>query len=361
MTAGQADKNASTAPTVAPPSSAAALLLAAIVAALVTAFALSLALGAEWIPPGEICGILFGGSPANSPDAFIVWQVRLPKACAAVLAGAALAAAGLMMQTLFSNPLAGPYVLGIDAGASLGVAILVLATGDWGESASKLQEMIGQFGRAAAATVGAAGALGVVLAFNRRVRDNVTLLIAGLMFGHVSTAIISILLHDSGSERIKAYIAWTAGGFGEVTITKLWVFAPAVTAGLLLAGCLVKPLNALLLGETYAHSLGVHVDRARLLLLASTAVLAGATTAFCGPIMFLGVAIPHLARALFRTADHRLLLPVSVLLGALLAVAADLLAHSVTPIFGLPLNAVMALLGAPIVVWVVMGQSVRRS
>ncbi len=323
---------------------------------LVLVFLLSLALGSVRIPLDQILTVLLGGEPTKAAWASIVLKFRLPKAITAVLAGSALAVAGLQMQTLFRNPLAGPFVLGINSGASLGVALVVLAVGGVGRSLLAGASLLGDVSLALASVLGSAGVLLLVMVVARRVRSTMTLLILGLMFGYATSALVSILLYFSIPDRIQAYLSWTFGTFGSVTWSQLKVLAPAILLGLLLAQPMAKPLNAMLLGETYARSMGLAVRRTRLLLIASAALLAGSVTAFCGPIGFLGIAVPHLTRSLFNTSDHRILLPGVVLLGGILALAADMVAQLPGSQLTLPLNAVTALVGAPVVVWVILRQ-----
>jgi iron complex transport system permease protein len=272
-----------------------------------------------------------------------------------VLAGAALAASGLQMQTLFRNPLAGPFVLGVNAGASLGVALVVLAAG--GVGAASLLPEVGlsvDLGTVGAGMVGAAAVMLLVVSVGRRVRSVVTLLVLGLLIGYATSAAVSMLMHFSAADRIQAFVVWTFGSFGSVGWTRLGILAGAVAAGLAVAAVLVKPLNALLLGEAQAVSLGVRPARIRTLLVASSALLAGAVTAFCGPITFIGVAVPHLARSRLRTADHRVLLPAVVLLGGVVALLADIVSGMPGLDLRLPLNAVTSLLGAPVVATAVL-------
>ncbi len=317
-------------------------------------FCLSISFGSVRIPLSDVATILIGGEAQKETWRTIVLRFRLPKALTATLAGAALSVAGLQMQTLFRNPLAGPFVLGISSGASLGVAIIVLGTGTSGASLLAGLGLLGDFGVALAAALGAASVLGMVLLVARRVNNSMTLLILGLMFGYATSALVSVLLYFSIAERIQAYISWTFGSFGNVTWSQMWVLAPTVLGALLLAHLSVKPLNALLLGEAYARSMGLSVGRTRFLIVTSASLLAGVITAFCGPIAFLGVAVPHLCRSLFNTSDHRVLLPAVTLLGAALALTADLVAHLPGSSIILPLNAVTALLGAPVVTWVIL-------
>lgn len=324
-------------------------------------FVLSLTIGSVLIPTADIVAVLLGGSATKSTWTTIVLKFRLPKALTAMLAGAALSVSGLQMQTLFRNPLAGPFVLGISSGASLGVALIILLAGaavSMGGSTILLAgvSLAGDTSLALSAIFGSGLVLFLVLFVARKVQSGMTLLILGLMFGYATGALVSVLLYFSIDDRIQAYISWTFGSFGGVTWRQLQVMAPAILLGLVGGHLLMKPLNALLLGETYARSLGLHVHHARLGIICSSAVLAGVVTAFCGPIGFLGIAVPHLCRSLFHTSDHRLLLPAVSLMGATLALGADIIAGLPGSQLTLPLNAVTALLGAPVVIWVILRQ-----
>lgn len=334
-----------------------ALILITLAGALIAVFLLSLSLGSVSIPLEQIVTILFGGAAKKASWATIVLKFRLPKAITAALAGAALAVSGLQMQTLFRNPLADPFVLGISSGASLGVALVVLAAGVAGGSSLLAGvSLTGDVSLTVASITGSALVLLLVMAVARRVQSTMTLLILGLMFGYATSALVSVLLYFSIAERIQAYISWTFGSFSGVTWSQMWVFGPVIGVALVISQLLVKPLNALLLGETYARSMGLNVGLARLGIIAAAAALAGVVTAFCGPIAFLGIAVPHLCRSLLGTSDHRLLLPAVTLLGAALALAADLLAQLPGSQLTLPLNAITALLGAPVVIWVILRQ-----
>ena len=328
--------------------------LVALCVALPCAFMLSLLIGSVNIPLGDIFTILRGGDPARDSWTTIVLNFRLPKAITALLAGSGLAVAGLLMQTLFRNPLADPFVLGISSGASLGVALVLLAVGTTGATLLAGLGLIGDFSLILAATVGAGVVLVLVMLVAQRVRSTMTLLILGVMFGYATSSLVSILVHFSIMDRIQTYINWTFGSFGGVTWGQMPLFAVAMISGQLLAYTLVKPLNALLLGEAYARSMGVNIRHVRLLLILSAAALAGGVTAFCGPIGFLGIAVPHLCRALLGTSDHRVLLPASTLMGGILALIADLIAQVPGSQIILPLNAITALIGAPVVVWVIL-------
>ena len=337
------------------------LLLAGLALVALAVFMLSLAVGSVRIPIGEIVSVLLGGDASKPAWETIVLKFRLPKALTAMLAGAALSVSGLQMQTLFRNPLAGPFVLGISSGASLGVALAVLLAGvavGLGGSTTLLAgiSLAGDTSLALSAIIGSGLVLLLVMSVARKVQSGMTLLILGLMFGYTTSALVSVLIYFSVVERIQAYISWTFGSFGGVTWRQLQVMAPAILLGLAGGHLLMKPLNALLLGETYALSLGLNVRRVRLGIIGSSAVLAGVVTAFCGPIGFLGIAVPHLCRSLLHTSDHRLLLPAVSFMGATLALGADIVAGLPGSQLTLPLNAVTALLGAPVVIWVILRQ-----
>ena len=323
-------------------------------------FLAHLLLGSVRIPILESLGILVGQTPSRQVWGTIILDFRLPRALTAVAAGAGLATGGLLMQTLFRNPLAGPFVLGVNAGASLGVALVVLAGTTLGQSivgASGLLSATGLRGDAliaVAAVGGAAVVMMVVVLVSIRIGNALTLLVLGVLFSYAVNASVSVLMHFSIPEEVQSYINWTFGSFGGVTWEQLPILGGTIAVGLGLAVFLVKPLNALLLGEAYAESMGVRVRLVRVGIVATTALMAGIVTAFCGPIAFVGVAVPHLARAVLRDADHRVLLPATAILGSLVAVSADLLAALPGLRITLPLNAVTSLIGAPVVIAVVL-------
>ncbi|VAX29835.1 Vitamin B12 ABC transporter, permease protein BtuC [hydrothermal vent metagenome] len=287
----------------------------------------------------------------------IIWDLRFPKIFTALLAGAALSVSGLQMQTLFRNALAGPFVLGINAGASLGVALVVLGTGA-GITLMGNAGLIADLSLFLAAIIGAGSVLIVVIALSQRVQNNVTLLIVGLIFGMMVNSLVSVLIYFSEPEEIQSYLIWTFGSFRGVTWDKLGILAPAILSGLVIALTTIKPLNALLLGETYARSMGLSLTKARRLIIMSTAILAGSVTAFCGPIGFLGIAVPHLCRGLFDTSDHRILFPAVVLMGAALALLSEIVAQLPGTQQTLPLNAITALLGGPVILWIILKRRV---
>lgn len=314
-----------------------AILFAMLAALTLFLFLLDLAVGAVAVPLGDVWAALTGGDCPRA-TAKIILNIRLIKAVVALLAGAALSVSGLQMQTLFRNPLAGPYVLGISSGASLGVALVVLA--GFGSS----------IGIAGAAWLGAALVLVVIAAVGHRIKDIMVILILGMMFSSGVGAIVQILQYLSKEESLKAFVIWTMGSLGDVTFDQLAVLVPSIIAGLLLAVVTIKPLNLLLFGEEYAVTMGLNIRRSRGLLFLSTTLLAGTVTAFCGPIGFIGLAMLHVTRMLFRNSDHRVLVPGTVLSGAAVLLLCDL----VSKMFTLPINAITALLGIPIVVWVVL-------
>ncbi|MCY4008387.1 MAG: iron ABC transporter permease [Anaerolineaceae bacterium] len=330
--------------------------LGILIASTVLLFILSLALGSIAIPLEDIGRILMGQSPQTPSWGDIVIQIRLPKAVTAFFAGASLGVAGALMQTFFRNPLAGPFILGVSAGASLGVAMVVLITGTLGGALLAGSSLLGDLGMTASASLGATLSLLVVLFFARRIHSNVTLLLVGIMLASFTSSLVSILLHYSIPERIQAYIRWTFGSFGGVTLTQLYLFIPILSFGLLLAFLQSKSLNALLLGEDYATSLGVHITRARLAILIAAAILGGTVTAYCGPIAFLGLATPHLCRGLFQTSDHRILFFPLMLMGGSLALLTGLVASLPGTPFALPVNAVTALIGVPIVLRILLAK-----
>ena len=304
-------------------------------------FVVDLSVGAVPIPIREVLAALTGSG--NDPvTTKIILNIRLLKAVVALLAGAALAVSGLQMQTLFRNPLAGPYVLGISSGASLGVAIFLLGAPLLGLTGHPL---ISTLGIAGAAWIGSALILMLIAAVSRRIKDIMVILILGMMFSSGVGAIVQILQYLSNEAALKSFVVWTMGSLGQ-----LGLLLPAVVLGLVLAVAVIKPLNLLLLGENYARTMGLDIRRSRQLIFLSTTLLAGTVTAFCGPIGFIGLAVPHVARILFADADHRILVPASILTGIVVMLLCDVLAKLLT----FPINTITALLGIPIVIWVVI-------
>lgn len=310
----------------------------------VVLFSLDLTVGSVAIPLADVWSALTGGDcpPATAK---IILNIRLVKAIVALLAGAALTVSGLQMQTLFRNPLAGPYVLGISSGASLGVALFIL-----GAPLLGMFTAFSAIGIAGAAWAGSAAVLMIIAIVGHRIKDIMVILILGMMFSSGVSAVVQILQYLSKEESLKAFVIWTMGSLGDVTIPQLSILVPAVAAGLLLSVATIKPLNLLLFGEEYAVTMGLNLRRSRSLLFFSTTLLAGTVTAFCGPIGFIGLAMPHVTRMLFADSDHRVLVPATMLTGASILLLCDI----VSKIFTLPINAITALLGIPVVVWVVL-------
>lgn len=320
-------------------------------------FILQLLLGSVSIPFTELLCILTGQPVTNQVWANIVIESRLPASLAAILAGAGLSASGLQMQTMFRNPVAGPYVLGISAGASLGVAIFIMAASAFG---------LQQANVLSSANIVAAAAAGAILIFlisffiSLSLRDVVAMLIVGLMIGGGISALIEILQSFSSNEALKRYVLWSFGSFRYINLEQVGVLAALVAAGLLLATLLTKSLNLLLLGDTYAISLGLSITRAKILIVLCTSLLAGSITAFCGPIGFVGLAVPHVVRAVFKTADHKILTPACALTGAVICGLCNIIAATPGSESILPINAVTSVLGAPAVIWIILRQRKLR-
>lgn len=310
-------------------------------------FGADLAVGAITIPLHDVWLALTGGKIDEATRAIVI-DIRLMKAIVALLVGAALSVSGLQMQTLFRNPLAGPYVLGISSGASLGVAIFILAG-----PLMSLPADISSLGVAGAAWLGAAAILAVIAAVGHRIKDIMVILILGMMFSSGVSAVVQILQYLSHEDALKSFVIWTMGSLGDVTRNQLWVMLPSVVAGLLIAIVTIKPLNLLLFGEEYAVTMGLNIRRSRRLIFLSTTLLAGTSTAFCGPIGFIGLAMPHVTRMLFDDSDHRVLIPATMLTGACILLICDIVSKSLT----LPINSITALLGIPVVVYVVIKNS----
>lgn len=305
--------------------------------AVVTLFSVDMAVGAVNIPLTDVWRALTGGDCPES-TVKIVRNIRFVKALVALLAGAALSVSGLQMQTLFRNPLAGPYVLGISSGASLGVALVVLA----GLGSS--------LGLAGAAWIGSSVVLVLIGVAARRIKDIMVILILGMMFSSGVSAIVQILQYMSKDDALKTFVIWTMGSLGEVTVMQLYIMVPSVLVGLALAVLSIKPLNMLLLGEEYAVTMGLNIRQSRGVIFLSATLLAGTVTAFCGPIGFIGLAMPHVTRMIFDNSDHRVLVPATMLSGASVMIVCDI----ISKMFTLPVNAITALLGVPVVVWIVL-------
>ncbi len=320
--------------------------------AIVPLLLLNLMVGAADIPVSAVFEILVGYGGYDMSWRYIVIETRLPQAVTAVLCGSSLAVSGLLLQTAFRNPLAGPSVFGINSGASLGAALVMLAFGG-GLSLGSVS-LTGFMAVLAASFAGAGAVMAVLLFFAARVRSNVMLLIIGIMTGYVASSAISLLNFFATEEGVHSYMVWGLGNFGGVSLSRLPWFAVVTVVGLLAAICLVKPLNALLLGEQYAANLGVNTSRLRNSLLVVTGLLTASATAFCGPIAFIGLAVPHLARIILKTDDHRQLVPATITSGALVALLCNAACMSPGASGMIPLNAVTPLVGAPVVIYVIM-------
>jgi len=322
---------------------------------LVLFFFLSLALGSVYIPISAIFSQI-DGSLDNEVWARIIIDFRIPKALTAVLAGSALAISGLQMQTLFRNPLAGPFILGISSGAGLGVAIVIFL-GIWVGSFIELSEVGRSWLLVLSSAIGSFIVLGIVVFASFRVRSSVSLLIIGLMFGSAVSAVVSILQYFSRAENIQAYVIWSFGSLGGLSWQELYIMMPILIISLIGSFLLSKPLNLILLGEDYAESSGLNIKKSRILIIINTSLLAGTVTAFCGPIAFIGLAVPHIARMLFNTSNHLLLTPIVILLGAILLLGFDLVAQLPGTDTTLPINAITSLFGAPFVIWLILKRS----
>lgn len=318
---------------------------------------LNLAIGSVPIPIDAVWRVLIGkGNDLSEVWQNIIWKSRFPQTLTALISGIGLSISGLQMQTIFRNPLAGPSELGISSGASLGVASIVLLSGSiWGTALSNLG-FVGEVAVTLSAILGAALVMVVILILSQKVRGNAVLLIMGVMIGYIATAIIGVMKFFSSDEDVRSYVVWGLGSFSNVSGHHLWFFTGAMLLLLPLAFLLIKPLNLLLLGDNYARSLGLDVRRSRLYIIATACIYTAIVTAYCGPIVFLGLAVPHLCRTLFASSDHRILMPAVTLIGAALALICNLIARMPGFEGALPINSVTALIGAPIVISVLFGK-----
>jgi iron complex transport system permease protein len=315
-------------------------------------FFINISLGTVSIPLKEVFSSLFGGEAIKSSWQFIILEYRLPKAITAILVGGGLAVSGLIMQTLFRNPLAGPFVLGLSSGASLGVALLILGAGVFGGTLGGL--LLGPWSLVIASALGSFLVLLAVLAVTFKVKDTMTILIIGLMFGSVTSAVVSVLSYFSNAEQLQQFVFWSFGTLGNVSWNGILILFICVLIGLLICLSSIKSLNALLLGENYAKSMGVNLKKVTLLIIVATSLLAGGITAFAGPIAFVGLAVPHLTRQYFTTSNHFILLPAVFLSGAILMLFCDTVAQLPFSNFTLPINAITSLFGAPVVIWLLV-------
>ena len=319
---------------------------------LLVAFLVNLSMGSVSIPLDEIISVFMGNGASKETWRYILIDYRLPKAITAMLAGGGLAISGLLMQTLFRNPLAGPFVLGLSSGASLGVAILILGASAFGGFFGTM--LLSQWSLVIAAGLGSFLVLLAVLAVTFRIKDTMAILIIGLMFGSVTTAVVSVLSYFSNAEQLQQYIFWSFGSLGNQSWEGVLILSICFIAGLLLSIISSKSLNALLLGENYAKSMGLHIKRTTFIIILATSILAGGITAFVGPIAFVGLAVPHLVRQFYKTSNHIILLPAVLISGSLLMLVCDTIAQLPFTEFTLPINAITSLVGAPVVIWLLV-------
>lgn len=323
-----------------------------LVAGIIMLFAMNLIVGSVRIPLADVCDILFDKFDGKESWKYIIMENRLPQALTAMLCGASLAVCGLMLQTAFRNPLAGPDVFGISSGAGLGVAIVMLFLG--GSVSTTLFTVSGFLAILTSAFIGAIVVTMIILFLSTMVRNSVLLLIVGLMVGYVSSSAVALLNFFASEEGVKSYMVWGMGNFGGVSMNHMLLFALLCLVGIIASIFLIKPLNIMLLGTQYAESLGINIRQIRNLLLVTVGLLTAVTTAFCGPVSFIGLAIPHISRLLFRTDNHQILLPGTVLTGAVVALFCNLVCYLPGELGIIPLNAVTPLIGAPVIIYVII-------
>lgn len=324
-------------------------LMTLLLVAIALLFVINLAIGSIDIPMKDVVAILLGNDETSEIWQNIILKSRVPQALTATMAGAGLAISGLQMQTVFHNPLAGPSVLGVSSGASLGVAFVVLLSGAIGNVALSRLGYLGDTALSIAAIIGSLSVMGLIVWISQRVKGNVTLLIIGVMIGYLASAIIGILKFFSPEEDVKAFVVWGLGSFSRVSGDQMVLFVVIMAILIPLSMLLIKTLNLMLLGDEYAKNLGLDINRARTMIILSAGILIAIVTAYCGPIMFIGLAVPHLCRAVFRSSNHRILMPGTMLMGAALALVCNLLARMPGFEGVLPVNSVTALIGAPVI------------
>lgn len=325
---------------------------ALLVLALLLCFCANISLGSVAIPFMEVLNTIFGGIPSESTWEYILFNYRVPKAITAILVGSGLGLSGLLMQTLFRNPLAGPFVLGISSGASLGAAILIMGSTLF--SSFLGFSILNDVSLAIVSSIGSFLVLLTVLTVASKVKDTMALLIIGLMFGSITAAIVNVLSYFSNAEKIQQYIYWSLGSVGNLSWSQVGLLSLIVLIGIILSIALIKTLNAFLLGENYAKSLGINIRKQRFLIILATGLLAGGITSFAGPIAFVGLAVPHLTRQIFNTTDHKTLVPAVALYGAILMLLCDIIAQLPSSVYVLPINAITSIIGAPVVIWLLI-------
>lgn len=314
-------------------------------------FMVNISLGSVSIPLEDTLNAIIGRTTKVDSWGYIIYNYRIPKAFTAILVGSGLALSGLLMQTLFRNPLAGPFVLGISAGASLGAALLILGSALF---SGIFLGMVNDISLALASSIGSFLVLLAVMVVAAKVKDTMALLIIGLMFGSITTAVVSVLSYFSSAEKLQQYVYWSFGSIGNLSWNQLLLLLMIIGIGILISIFSIKPLNALLLGESYAKSLGVNMKRSRYSIIVATGLLAGGVTAFAGPIAFIGLAVPHLTRQIFNTTDHKVLVPAVLIYGAILMLICDTIAQMPNSASVLPINAITSIIGAPVVIWLLL-------
>ncbi len=328
------------------------ILIIGIASTIILLFLINLSVGSVAIPIKEVFNILIGEESGKQTWEYIVLNYRLPKAILAVLVGIGLSLSGLLMQTLFRNPLAGPYVLGVSSGASLGVAFVILGSGFLPVFLSEL--FISQYGLVLSAAIGSFAVMISVLAISQQLKDTMAILIVGLMFGSITSAVVSVLSYFSSAEQLKKFTLWNLGNLGNQSWEAILLLFIITIIGLVLAYICIKPLNALLLGENYARSMGVNFNQTKNIIIIATSLLSGCITAFVGPIAFIGLAVPHLAKLLFQTSDHKTLFWATISLGAIVMLVCDTFSQMPGFDFVLPINAITSIIGAPVVIWLLI-------
>ena len=323
-----------------------------LVIVLLVCFIINICLGSVTISFLDTVQILFGTVSEDSSNSYIIWQYRLPKAITSILVGGGLSLSGLLMQTLFRNPLAGPYVLGISSGASLGAAIIIMGSSLF--SGYSVLATFNDISLAIASSIGSFLVLSLVLMVASKIKDTMALLIIGLMFGSITAAVVSVLSYFSKAEKLQQYIFWSFGSLGNLSWLQILIVASCTVIGILLSIMTIKPLNAFLLGENYAKSLGIRLQKSRYLIIIATGLLAGCITAFAGLIAFVGLAVPHITRQLFHTTDHKIQIPAVLCCGAILMLICDTIAQLPGSVSVLPINAITSIFGAPVVIWLLV-------
>lgn len=319
---------------------------------LLVLFVINVSLGSVTITFSDTVDVIFGQNISNPSLEYIIWNYRIPKAITAILAGSGLALCGLLMQTLFRNPLAGPFVLGISSGASLGAALWIMGLSIFSGIASF--NFGNHLGLAIASSLGSFLVLLVVIGVAIKIKDTMSLLIIGLMFGSLTAAIVSVLSYFAKAEELQQYVFWTFGSLGDLSWNQIYILLLMVILGVLLGVCSIKSLNGYLIGENYAKSMGINLKKSRYTIILATGILAGSITAFAGPIAFIGLTVPHITRQLFNTTDHKIILPAVLINGAIILLLCDLVAQLPGSVHVLPINAITSLIGAPVVIWLIM-------